>query len=367
MPSTSRQGEIQVLTNPSQIVLRNSHLIENHRVLLLNYEGDLLGKELVAQATHIEALALDYHHHLMLSPLANSQLAAYFGHKLPHDDLFDTVVVFFPKAKALAPYLFNLAARHLTLNGQLHVVGENKGGIKSLAKMLPSYFSAPSKLDNARHCLLFGSERVDEAPSIKIADWVTQYQLETPKGPLTICNLVGVFSDKQLDQGTELLLQHLPKLSGRVLDFGCGAGVIAAALLKEQPELILECVDINAMALASCELTMQANGFSANIYPSDGLAQTAGLFDSIISNPPFHDGLSSTTDIATQFVRDSARCLAKGGQWHIVANRHLPYASTIASHFLQFSVSAENNKYKVYSTNTDNNTSKHKESSKKPS
>ncbi|WAL79667.1 methyltransferase [Shewanella sp. DAU305] len=342
-----------MLTNPSQVIIRNQDSLSQHKVLVLNHEADLLPKALLDVAASVDALALDYHHYLHLAPHANSKLRCYFGHELPNQDpvereKYDTVIVYFPKAKPLAPYLFNLAANHLVPNGQLLVVGENKGGIKSLVKLLPEYFATGMKLDNARHCLLFGSSLEGGSPAMKLSDWVSQYQLTTPQGEISICNLVGVFSEKRLDLGTELLLSHLPTLSGRVLDFGCGAGVIAAALLKAQPSLSLECVDINAMALASCELTLAANGMTAKVYPSDGLAQTTGKFNGIISNPPFHDGLASTTSIAQNFVTDSAKQLQHNGIWQIVANRHLPYSDIIAAEFGQLKVVADNNKYKLY-------------------
>ena len=342
-----------MLTNPSQVIIRNQDSLSQHKVLVLNHEADLLPKALLDVAASVDALALDYHHYLHLAPHANSKLRCYFGHELPNQDpvereKYDTVIVYFPKAKPLAPYLFNLAANHLVPNGQLLIVGENKGGIKSLVKLLPEYFATGMKLDNARHCLLFGSSLAGSAPAMKLSDWVSQYQLATPQGEISICNLVGVFSEKRLDLGTELLLSHLPTLSGRVLDFGCGAGVIAAALLKAQPSLSLECVDINAMALASCELTLAANGMTAKVYPSDGLAQTTGKFNGIISNPPFHDGLASTTSIAQNFVTDSAKQLQHNGIWQIVANRHLPYSDIIAAEFGQLKVVADNNKYKLY-------------------
>ncbi|MCL1135367.1 methyltransferase [Shewanella hafniensis] len=342
-----------MLTNPSQVIIRNQDSLSQHKVLVLNHEADLLPKALLDVAASVDALALDYHHYLHLAPHANSKMRCYFGHELPNQDpvereKYDTVIVYFPKAKPLAPYLFNLAANHLVPNGQLLVVGENKGGIKSLVKLLPEYFATGMKLDNARHCLLFGSHLEGSAPAMKLCDWVSQYQLATPQGEISICNLVGVFSEKRLDLGTELLLSHLPTLSGRVLDFGCGAGVITAALLKAQPSLSLECVDINAMALASCELTLAANGMTAKVYPSDGLAQTTGKFNGIISNPPFHDGLASTTSIAQNFVTDSAKQLQHNGIWQIVANRHLPYSDIIAAEFGQLKVVADNNKYKLY-------------------
>ncbi|MEC4728756.1 methyltransferase [Shewanella sp. D64] len=339
-----------MLTNPSQLILKNSDLFSNQNVLVLNYEGDLLPKQLLESAASVTALSLDYTHHLIMSKHSTTNLTLHFGHQLPtSDEVFDSVIIYYPKAKALAAYLINLAGQHLCQDGDLIIVGENKGGVRSIVKQIPDYFDTPFKRDNARHCLLFISQLIKKAPIIKLADWISEYKLDTPQGEVTICNLVGVFSEKHLDEGTKLLLSHLPKLSGRVLDFGCGAGVIAAALLKAQPELKLECVDINAMALKSCELTLAANNFTAETYPSDGLSQTQGHFNGIISNPPFHDGLKSTTDIAKTFVRESVQKLAHGGYWHIVANRHLPYSDTISEFFGQVNVLVENNKYKVYS------------------
>ncbi|WP_299491166.1 class I SAM-dependent methyltransferase [uncultured Shewanella sp.] len=337
-----------MLTNPSQIILRNHELVDNHSVLILNYESDLLAVELLQTASNVCALALDFHHHLQLNHHQHDRLTLHFGHQLPHDEKFDSVLIYYPKAKSLVPYLLNLAAHHLKQEGQLIITGENKGGIKSITKQTPDYFSKPIKLDNARHCLLFCSELQGDAPSINIKDWTSQYQLNTPQGELTICNLVGVFSERRLDAGTQLLLENLPKMSGKVLDFGCGAGVITAALLKAQPELSIDCVDINAMALEACRLTMEANGFSANIFASDGLRQTNTLYNGIISNPPFHDGLSATTQIAKTFVQESAIRLDKTGLFYIVANRHLPYADTIKTHFKQVHVKAETNHYKIY-------------------
>ncbi len=338
-----------VLSNPSQIILRNSELFNSKNVLLLNFERDQLAKELLSEAKSVTALALDYNHYQQLQSQQSERLKVHFGHCLPDDQVFDCVVIFYPKSKSLLPYLVNLAGTYLQEGGELYVVGENKGGVRSIAKQLPHYFSAAHKLDNARHCLLFSSELTNTAPKINLEDWVNRYQLATPQGELTICNLVGVFSEKRLDDGSKLLLENLPQLSGRVLDFGCGAGVITAALLKAYPALDVECVDINAMALVSCELTLTANNMQAKIYPSDGLSQTQGKFDGIISNPPFHDGLSSTTDIASLFVKDSAAKLNPTGQWRIVANRHLPYGDVIEQYFNKVNVVVENNRYKVYS------------------
>lgn len=337
-----------LLTPPSQLLLRNSALFEGQSLLLLNHESDSCARELLNLCPRVDALALDFNHFQQLKSQAKAELHCYFGHQLPHTDRFETVVVYYPKAKPLLAYLLELAALHLQPGGQLLVIGENKGGIKSFTKQQSRWFSNAAKLDNARHCLLFAAEAIASPTALDIEAFVSHYSLPTPQGDIQICNMAGVFSEKRLDLGTELLLSHLPKLEGRVLDFGCGAGVIAAALLKVQPELNLDCVDINAMALLSCELTLKANGLSAKVYPSDGLSSTQGEFDAIISNPPFHDGLAATTHIAESFIADSANRLKDRGVWQIVANRHLPYGDTIAAHFGNVNVIAENNKYKLY-------------------
>ncbi|CAM2871197.1 class I SAM-dependent methyltransferase [Shewanella amazonensis] len=336
-----------MLSNPSELVTRNIEQLENQRVMLINIEADELGHHLTRHCSEVAALALDFNH-FQAQPSGKSGFRCEFGHQWSRDEKFDVVVVYFPKAKALAPYLFALAAWHLRPDGTLLITGENKGGIRSVDKLLGNAFSPACKIDNARHCLLYSATLVAEATKPNAEDWVSRYRLSLPSGDIQICNMVGVFSDKQLDQGTALLLDNLPKLEGRVLDFGCGAGVIAIALMQQNPGLQLECVDINAMALLSCELSLKANGMEAKVYASDGLAQTDGLFNAIVSNPPFHDGLSSTTDIATRFVADSYKQLHKGGNWQIVANRHLPYSDTIAKVFGEVNTVAENNKYKVY-------------------
>ncbi|MCL1074649.1 methyltransferase [Shewanella dokdonensis] len=337
-----------MLTAPSQLLLRNSEYIHG-KLLLLNHENDLGAVELQAHGDSVTTLALDFNHYLALKAASHPKVTSYFGHQLPQPDLFDTVVIYYPKAKALMGYLLQLAAVYLREGGQVLVIGENKGGIRSFDKQHSAWFELARKRDNARHCLLYTAERNAIPAQIDLEPFFSHYQLTTANGNLTICNMVGVFSEKQLDQGTELLLQHLPPLNGRVLDFGCGAGVISAALLQQNPQLQLECVDINALALLACERTLAANGLTARVYPSDGLAQVEGEFTAIISNPPFHDGLNSTTDIATRFVADSQQRLKSGGLWQIVANRHLPYADAIARYFGEVNIIAETNKYKVYS------------------
>ena len=66
---------------------------------------------------------------------------------------------------------------------------------------------------------------------------------------------------------------------GKVLDVGCGGGILARAALSVTPE-VLAC-DINPEAVAACT----AQGISA--FVSDLFDNVTGTFDVIIFNPPY--------------------------------------------------------------------------------
>ncbi|VTN13803.1 Ribosomal RNA small subunit methyltransferase C [Raoultella terrigena] len=64
-----------------------------------------------------------------------------------------------------------------------------------------------------------------------------QYWGEYPLDNLTIKTLPGVFSRDGLDVGSQLLLSTLtPHTKGKVLDVGCGAGVLATVLASHSPK-----------------------------------------------------------------------------------------------------------------------------------
>ncbi|MGL4938436.1 MAG: ribosomal RNA small subunit methyltransferase C, partial [Shewanella sp.] len=47
-----------MLTNPSQVIIRNQDSLNQHKVLVLNHEADLLPKALLDIAASVDALAL---------------------------------------------------------------------------------------------------------------------------------------------------------------------------------------------------------------------------------------------------------------------------------------------------------------------
>lgn len=155
-----------------------------------------------------------------------------------------------------------------------------------------------------------------------------------------LVNHANVFSREQLDQGARFLLQHIPVCAPeqRVIDLGCGNGVLGLAMLARQPQIKLVFADESYMAVDSARLTLVANRpdllAQAEFTVDDCLSQQPDdSADFIICNPPFHQQNAITDHIAWQMFTDARRVLKKHGRLRIVANRHLAYSEKLARLF----------------------------------
>lgn len=100
----------------------------------------------------------------------------------------------------------------------------------------------------------------------------------------------GVFSRDGLDRGTEVLLNALPELEGRVLDLGCGWGAVGVSLGAKDPGLEIVMTDLNARAVELARRNLLQNGVHAEVLQGDGFAPVTGTFDAIVTNPPIRAG-----------------------------------------------------------------------------
>jgi 16S rRNA (guanine1207-N2)-methyltransferase len=129
----------------------------------------------------------------------------------------------------------------------------------------------------------------------------------------------GVFSKTEVDRGTEILLDACMNepLSGRVLDLGCGYGVVSVILGTEFPSLELTAVDINPRAVELTELNCGKNGVRSTAFVSDGFAQIRDMFSHVITNPPIRAGKK----VIYGMLEDSFAHLEKGGTLLAVIRR----------------------------------------------
>lgn len=112
----------------------------------------------------------------------------------------------------------------------------------------------------------------------------------------------NVFSKDEVDYGTYVLLNTIIKtqnLSGKVLDIGCGYGVIGIVLAKTYPSISVCMTDVNQTAVELSKKNIELNQ-TKNVYlikNSFAYQNIDEVFDYIISNPPIKAGKQVLLDI----------------------------------------------------------------------
>ncbi len=155
-----------------------------------------------------------------------------------------------------------------------------------------------------------------------------------PELGLTVKAHGAVFSGVRLDIGTRYLLTFLDRMPpvSRVVDLGCGTGILAAMYSRRNPAARLIATDQSAAAVASAKETIAANGLQERIevVHDDAMSKlAAGSADLILLNPPFHIGAGVHAGAAVKMFEAAARVLAPGGELWTVYNSHLQYRAAL--------------------------------------
>ncbi|MAD74216.1 MAG: methylase [Rheinheimera sp.] len=183
-----------------------------------------------------------------------------------------------------------------------------------------------------------------------------QFPLRWPlaETDFTLVNHANVFAREKLDLGARFFLQHLPSDTAgqRIIDLGCGNGVLGLMLLAQQPDCQVVFTDESYMAIASANASIALNlpnsRNQVEFVVDDCLAsQPDQSADQIICNPPFHQQHTVTTHIATQMFTEAKRVLKRGGRLRIVANRHLNYQQQLQRLFGHCQQLAANPKFVI--------------------
>ena len=131
----------------------------------------------------------------------------------------------------------------------------------------------------------------------------------------------GVFSAREIDSASKLLIENaeIPTHS-RILDLGCGYGMLGIVAAKSCPTCYIIMTDINkrAVKLAKENLLLNRVG-NAEVRQGDVYESVQdGKFDVILLNPPMAAG----RDIVLRMIKQAPNYLNKGGSLQIVANKN---------------------------------------------
>lgn len=198
----------------------------------------------------------------------------------------------------------------------------------------------------------------DPALARPTSPWPYSYRLPDGIGVMsgrTVVNQAGVFCADRLDIGTRFFLRHLPRTpselpGSRVVDLGCGNGVVGTAMALTDPRAELLFVDESFQAVASAQATCRANGVSggAEFRVGNGLTGVPdSSVDLVLSNPPFHSHQATGDATAWHMFTGARRALRAGGELWVVGNRHLGHHAKLRRLFGNSEVVASNRKFVV--------------------
>ncbi|MCG9683749.1 16S rRNA (guanine(1207)-N(2))-methyltransferase RsmC [Vibrio sp. Isolate23] len=330
---------------PSQIAQRQLAYFAGKHVLVAGESEDLFPVELAKHCESVTVFTTHYGYYRRLE--SHTQLTTVFGAEFDQSTQADLILLYWPKAKAEAEFLLAMLFAKLGPGTEIVVVGENRSGVKSIEKMFKAY-GPINKFDSARRCSFYWGQCLEQPAQFNLKDWFKQYQVSYQGHDLTIKSLPGVFSHGQFDVGSKLLLDTLPSLTGKVLDFGCGAGVIGSVMATINSDIELEMCDISALAVESSKATLEANGLKGCVFASDIYSDTSNDYHFIISNPPFHAGLDTSYSATETLLADAPKYLNTQGQLLIVANSFLKYPPIIQQAFGNCETLNKTNKFAIY-------------------
>jgi 16S rRNA (guanine1207-N2)-methyltransferase len=126
----------------------------------------------------------------------------------------------------------------------------------------------------------------------------------------------GLFSNGEPDPNSVLMLRSIaPERNTKMLDLGCGWGLIGIAAAKVYG-VSVTFSDINKNALEYAKINAKKNGVSGEFIHSDGFAEIKNNFDLITLNPPIHAG----RETVLRLFSESVLHLNKNGTFVIVIN-----------------------------------------------
>ena len=255
-----------------------------------------------------------------------------------------------PRSALEAAMLLHAAAARIDDGAQLHLYGAGNEGIRSAGRHFPAGTAPPRPVLIKRHCRVLAATRTAAPPREDGLDsWETRAPIDWGAGERGWTFYPGMFAGGRIDPATVLLIENLPPVAAdaRVLDFGAGSGVIAAAVLDRRPGARVVLLERDAIALVAAARNVPGG----TLVLGSGLGHVEGPFDLIVSNPPIHAGREQSLATVEALIRDAPRALAPNGAMVLVAQRRLPLPRLLDESFRNTRTVADRGPHRVWAAN----------------
>lgn len=198
--------------------------------------------------------------------------------------------------------LLQQARQRLVVGGRL-VASTDRDDDQWLHTELKRLFPKVTRRTFRKKGTLYLATRVDEPVKYKSFD--CEFAFRDQGRLIKAFSRPSVFSHRRIDTGARALINAMeirPRM--KVLDIGCGAGVVGIAAALRAENVDVTAVDCNPRAVQSAERGAAANGVSDHfegLLDADGSHLEANWFDLSLANPPYF----SNWRIAEHFLQAS--------------------------------------------------------------
>ncbi|MFA5496490.1 MAG: methyltransferase [Porticoccaceae bacterium] len=262
------------------------------------------------------------------------------------------------KEKAVVHHIANSAAALLAPGGRLILAGGKQEGIKTFAKTLAARLGGDARLEkHGTRYLLTLHRGPQPGPPLDDRDYPTlRPVLELDGSP--VLSKPGLFGWDRIDAGSALLAEQLPAFFNNekqaastapprtLLDLGCGYGYLSL-MAARCGDFRITATDNCAAALLACERNLVAHGIDGEVIASDAGDTLDGPFDTLLCNPPFHQGFQNDRRLTDKFIAAARRLLHPRGRALFVVNNFVPLEGLAAGMFGRVQVMVNNGRFKV--------------------
>jgi 16S rRNA G1207 methylase RsmC len=238
--------------------------------------------------------------------------------------------------------LIQAGHQRLRPGGKMYATTDNREDTW-LRDQLAKIFSKLERSPSAAGMLYVGTKT---EPLKRIRNFACEFAFRDRGRLIRVFSRPGVFSHRSVDAGARHLLNEMQIDSGtRILDIGCGAGVVALAAACRADGVTVHAVDSNCRAVQCTQHGAELNGLSnltTELNASGGYAG-AGAYDLALANPPYY----SSFRIARHFLVAGRAALRAGGKILVVTKRPDWYEQNMSEWYEKVTVSERKSYYLV--------------------
>lgn len=232
--------------------------------------------------------------------------------------------------------------------GWIVVAGDKKLGVDSFRKWVGNIAEISDRLSK-NHAVAFWLQR----PADLDADFIAALKPLAVDIDDAFRTEAGMFSHGAIDKGSALLVPHMEKIVfGRVADLGAGWGYLSALSLKFSDRITsIDLFEADYEALEAARYNLERLGASVPMtfnWFDVTSEKLTGIYDTVVMNPPFHEGRATDVSLGQAFIAAAASRLKTGGRLLMVANRQLPYEVTLKAKFKSVTLLEETGGFKIF-------------------